>query len=76
MDSVILSSPLALLLYGAALFLCLFDRQYQASKGLFTILSAILSLAATAYSLILGAGLWEGATVLLIFLLLNMGVKE
>ncbi len=74
MDSVILTSPLALVLYGAALFFCLFDRQYRGTKGCFTILSALLALGATAYALILGAGLWECATVLLVFLLLNMGV--
>ncbi len=73
---MILDSPLALLLYGLALFLCLFDWHYRATKGIFTLLSAAAALGATSYSLILGASAWECATMLLIFLLLNMGVKE
>lgn len=76
MESVILRSPLALLLYGAALFLCLYDRVYKATGWWFSALSAVLAIAASAYSLILGASLWETATVLLVFLLLNMGVEK
>lgn len=78
MESVILQQPLvlALVLYGAALFLLLFDRAYRATRGIFTLISTALVAFATAYSLIMGAGLWECATVLLIFLLLNMGVRE
>ncbi len=73
---VMLDSPLALLLYGLALFLCLFDRHYKATKGIFTLLSAVAALGGTAYSLTLGASVWECATVLLVFLLLNMGVTK
>lgn len=76
MESVILDLPIALLLYGAALFFCLYDRVYQATGCLFPLLSAVLAIAGSAYSLIMGAGLWETATVLLVFLLLNMGVKK
>lgn len=78
MESVILQKPLvlALLLYGAALFLVLYDRTYRATKGVFTIVSTALVVVATAYSLIMGASMWECATVLLVFLLLNMEVKE
>lgn len=72
--SVILQLPLALLLYGAALFFCLFERRYRATRGVFFLLSAALALGASAYALIMGAGLWEAAAVLLAFLLLNMGV--
>lgn len=75
-ESVILQLPLALVLYGIALFLNLFERRYRATKGIFIIVAAVIAIAATAYSLIMGAGLWEGTTVLLVFLLLNMGVKE
>lgn len=77
-ESVILQQPLvlALILYGAALFLVLFDRAYRATKGVFTLISTALAAVATAYSLLMGAALWECATVLLVFLLLNMGVKE
>jgi hypothetical protein len=78
MESVILQQPLvvAILLYGAALFLLLFDRHYRATPGTLTLISTVLAAVATAYSLINGASMWECATVLLVFLLLNMGVKE
>lgn len=73
---VILSSPLALCLLGIALFLCLFDKHYQATKGVFSLLSGVIALGTGAYLLTLGASAWLTAGVLLIFLLLNMGVRE
>lgn len=76
MESVILFSPLALFLYGIALFLNLFDRHYRMTKGFLTIISCAVCVGATAYAIVIGASLWECATVLLVFLLLNMGVKE
>ena len=76
MESVILGSPLALFLYGAALFLNLFDRHYRVGKGGMTVVSAFAAVGATAYALLLGADLRECTTVLLVFLLLNMGVRE
>lgn len=76
MDSVILQSPLALIVYGAALFLNLFDRHYRTGKGWMMIVSAFLAVGATAYALVIGASLRECAAVLLVFLLLNMEVRE
>ena len=78
MESIILQKPLvvALLLYGIALVLVLCDRFYRMTSGKFTIVSTALTMVATAYRLIQGASLWECATVLLVFLLLNMGVGE
>lgn len=76
MESVIISSPFALFLYGIALFLNLFDRHYRLTKGWLTIASCAVCVGATAYAVLIGAPLWECATVLLIFLLLNMGVRE
>ena len=78
MESVILQQPLvvAIVLYGAALFLLLCDRFYRMTPGTFTLISTALAAVATAYSLINGASLWECTTVLLVFLLLNMGVEE
>lgn len=76
MESVILQSPLALLLYGLALFLNLFDRHYRMTRGIMTLVSAGVCVAATAYALVIGASMFECAAVLLIFLLLDMGVKE
>lgn len=73
-ESVILQLPLALVLYGAALFFCLFERRYRATRGVFFLLSAALALGASAYALIWGAALWETAAALLVFLLLNMEV--
>ncbi len=76
MQSVIFSSPLAMLLYGLGLGLCLFDRHYKLPGVVFPIASAVCALGATAYAICIGAGLWECATALLIFLPLNMGVAE
>ena len=76
MESVILSSPLALCLYGLGLFLNLFDRHYKTTKGVLTLVSCAVCIAATVYALLIGASLWECATVLLVCLLLNMGVTE
>ena len=75
MDSVILSSPLTLVLYGIALALNLFDRKFRATKGILTLVSCAVTVLTSGYALTIGAGLWECATVLLIFLLLNMEVK-
>ena len=60
-ESVILQLPMALLLYGAALFFCLFERRYRATRGVFLLLSAARALGASAYALVGGAGLWEPA---------------
>lgn len=78
MESVILQQPLviALVLYGVALFLVIYDRAYRATKGSFTLVSALLTGAATGYSLLRGASLWECATILLVFMLLTMEGKE
>ena len=75
MESVILSSPLALFLYGIALFGNLFDRHYRMTKGILTVLSCAAAVCATVYAILIGASLWECATALMVFLLLNMGVK-
>lgn len=76
MESVIMQSPLALILYGIALFLNLFDRHYKMTRGILTLISTAVCVAATAYALVIGASMWECAGVLLAFLLLNMGVRE
>ena len=76
MESVILQTPLALVFYGLALGLCLFDRHYKATNGVLTMISTALAVGATAYAILMGATLVECATVLMVFMLLNMGVKE
>lgn len=70
--SVILGLPPALVLYAAALFLALFDRRYRATRGMFTLLGTALALAASAYSLLLGASAMEVTAVLLAFSLLEL----
>ncbi len=71
---LILQLPLALALYGIALALCLADRVLKTPR--LSLISAALAVVATAYAILMGAGLWDCATVLLVFLLLNMGVEE
>ncbi len=73
---VILRHPGLLLLYGAALLLCLMEKKRRATKGVFFYLSAALAIAATAFLFLNGASLWEAAAWLTVFLLLMMEVKE
>ena len=73
---VILQHPGLLLLYGAALLLCLLEKKWRATKGIFFYLSGALSITATAFLFLNGASLWEAAAWLMVFLLLMMGVKE
>ena len=75
-ESVILQTPLALVLFGIALALCLFDRHYKATNGVATLISTALAVGATVYAILMGASLVECATVLMVFLLANMGVTE
>lgn len=71
-ESVILNHPVLLLIFGAALGLFLFDKQYRNTRGWFTLGSAVLCAAGAAYALILGAGTGEVLVVLLVFLCLNL----
>ena len=75
-EFVILQTPAALLLCGAALFLCLFDRARHASRGWVTLLSTALALLAVGLDLLNGADLREAAAILMVFLLLNLEVRE
>ena len=75
-EFVILQSPAVLLLCGVALFLCLFDKASHASRGWLSLLSGALALAAVGLDLLNGADLREGAALLTVFLLLNLGVRE
>lgn len=71
-ESVILSTPLLWLIFGTALGLCLFDKVYRATRGLFTAASAVVTVIGCAVALILGAGYGEVIIVLLVFFLLEM----
>lgn len=70
-EIIILNSPLLLLLYGLALALNLFDLVKKTGMVL-PVLSACLVVGTSAYALLLGAGLYEVATVIIAFLLLNL----
>lgn len=70
--SVILNTPLLLLFFGSGLGMNLFDRYYRDSRGRMTFFSAVVVVASCAYALLLGAGIGEVVTVLLIFLCLNL----
>lgn len=73
---MIFQQPGLLCLYGAALFLCLFEKKNRATKGLFHYFSAALALCGTAFSFLNGASPEECGTILTVFLLLNMEVKQ
>ena len=70
--SVLLETPVLWILFGAALGLCLFDRAYRGTRGIFTVLSALLAIIGCAYALLLGAGAADIAVIMLAFLLLNL----
>ena len=72
---VIFQTPAALLLFGAALFCSLFERFTKATKGILTYVSAALALLAAGLVLLRGGSLWEGAALLLPFVLLHAEVK-
>lgn len=73
MESVIFSSPLLLILYGVAIFFCIFDLIKRASGYIFPVISAIIFVGTTVYAFLLGAGYVEVGVVVLIFLALNLG---
>ena len=75
-ELVILQTPAVLLLCGAALFLCLFDKLHRASRGWLSVRSAVLAILGLGLDLLQGADLREAAAIAMVFLLLNMGVRE
>lgn len=71
-ESVILTSPVLILGYGVALFLCIFDLITHSSGYVMPVFSIFLCVAMILFSLYLGASLMEICIVVLIFLLLNL----
>lgn len=71
-ESVILSTPVLLLIFGLALGLNLFDCHYRAGMGVLTLISALVAVGGCAYAFLLGAGMGEVITALLLFLCLNL----
>lgn len=72
MESVILSSPLLLCLYGAALFFCIFDAVKHSSGYAFSVISAGLFVSATVCAILFSAGLLEIGSVSLLFLIIHL----
>ena len=68
--------PGLLLLFGIALLLCLLERKWAATRGVFYYLSGALAIVAAAFLFLNGGSLWEAAAWLTAFLLLMMGVGE
>lgn len=73
-DSLLLNSPLILICYGIALFLCVFELFKRSSGYVIPIISACVSIATTAYALVAGISATEAIIVILIFLILHLTV--
>ena len=69
--SVILSSPLLLILYGIALGLSVYDM-IKKTGFLLPVLSALLVVSVSAYALLHGAGLFEIAAAATLFLVVQL----
>lgn len=76
MELMLFKIPLALVLYGIGLGLCILDRCSKTTGSWLTLSSVAVTLIATVYAILMGVGLDECAMVLMAFALLHMGVKE
>lgn len=72
----VINHPLLLLLFGAAVLLCLLDRFLRKSRGIMTILGAALAIIFAALLLLFGGTLWEAALFMTVYLLLNLEAKH
>ena len=70
-----MQSPGLLLLYGAALLLCLLEKKWKATRGVLYFASGACAIAASAFLILNGAALREAAAWLTVYLLLMMGVE-
>lgn len=71
-NSVIFNQPLLLILLGIALLLGVFDIKKRASGYILPLLSILITLGTLAYAILLGASLYETATVLMLFAAVNL----
>jgi hypothetical protein len=71
-SSVIFNEPILLILLGLALFLSVFDMKKRASGYILPLLSILITLCTLAYAMLLGATLYETATVLMLFAAVNL----
>lgn len=75
-ESIILSSPLLIALYGAALVLTLFGK-LKRTGAVLPWVSAALVAGTSALSVLMGASLRETAAVIVLFILIHLiGPKE
>ena len=75
-DCVILTSPVLLALYGLALALTLFEK-WRRTGPVLPWVAAILVMVTSGLSLVMGASLLETATVIVVFLIVNLiGQRE
>ena len=71
-ESVIFNSPFLLLLYGIGLALALFELFTKETGFVLPLISLAVAVGTSIYALLLGAGLFEVALVLVIYLLVNL----
>lgn len=70
---LILSKPALLIPVILAFILALIERIFGKTKGVLTIVSAVILLVCSALLFLKGADMYELIIILLIFLLINMG---
>ncbi len=70
--SIIFNDPLLLLLLGIALFLSVFDVLKRSSGYVFPLISILITLGTLTYAMLLGATMYEVATVLMVFAAVNL----
>ena len=76
-QSVILTSPLLLCLYGLALALVIIELVHKATGFVLPLLGFVVVVAATTYAVLLGASLYEAAIPVMGFLLLSLlGIRR
>lgn len=71
-DSVILGSPLLIVLYAVALAVCIIGIIWKKTSFITLVFSACLVVCASAYAVISGAALSEVIVVVLVFLAVNL----
>lgn len=75
MELSILNMPVALVILGAAFFLAVYDK-LESAGGAITMISVVLSVLGCAYAVYMGASLREAAAILMVFLIVELGVKD
>lgn len=74
MEWIILEKPIILTILIITILLNLFDKKAKASKGVITLLSALIYVAALTFLCVSGAGYQELIVLMLIFLLFNFDI--